>query len=226
MKKLVLAGFSILAVGLLVLGSQTNVVGYQTVQTSQQNLLKERINQKDLLFQTICDLANNKEIQKVILESQGSKYLNPFPAPQLTSFPTITTKQLNCLYYFGVVLSKTMGKTQMASLKEHPLLSVQSQEKINSILGNNTILSEEMAQLSLLNCHCLESNRSFPVVCFILGILMSISMLSYYGFIAILIFLGLGILALIGINLVVVIEYIINILWKIFNCGASFTYRN
>ena len=226
MKKLVLARISILAAVLLVLGSQTNVVGYQTVQSSQQNALKERLNQKDLLFQTICDLANNKEIQKVILESQGNKFLTPFPTTHLTSFPTITKKQLNCLYYFGVILSKTMDKTQMASLKEHPLLSVQTKEKINSILGNNTILSEERAQLSLLNCPCTKSNRSFPAVCFILTILMSISMLSYYGFIAILIFLGLGILALIGINLVVVIEYIINILWTIFNCGSYFTYIN
>lgn len=35
MKKLILAGFSLLAVGLLVLGSQANVVGYKTVQPSR-----------------------------------------------------------------------------------------------------------------------------------------------------------------------------------------------
>jgi len=34
MKRLILAGISIFAVGLLILESQTNVVGYQTVQTS------------------------------------------------------------------------------------------------------------------------------------------------------------------------------------------------
>jgi hypothetical protein len=45
MDKKPLIGVSILAVVLLVLGSLSNVVGYQTVQTSQQNLIKERIRQ-------------------------------------------------------------------------------------------------------------------------------------------------------------------------------------
>jgi len=59
-----LIGVSILAVVILLLGSLVNVVGYQTVQTSQNNLIKEKNNQKELLFQTILDLANNKEIQQ------------------------------------------------------------------------------------------------------------------------------------------------------------------
>ena len=37
MKKILLAGFSLLAVGLLILSSQTNVVGYQTVKASSSN---------------------------------------------------------------------------------------------------------------------------------------------------------------------------------------------
>jgi hypothetical protein len=60
---------SICAVVLLVLGSLSNVVGYQTVQSSNQSVIKERINQKELLFQTICDIANNKEIQRDIRKS-------------------------------------------------------------------------------------------------------------------------------------------------------------
>jgi len=64
-----LIGVSILAVVILLLGSLVNVVGYQTVQTSQNNLIKEKNNQKELLFQTILDLANNKEIQQIIHKS-------------------------------------------------------------------------------------------------------------------------------------------------------------
>jgi hypothetical protein len=43
MKKLLVTGISILAVGLLVLCSQTNVVGYQTVLANQHILLKDKI---------------------------------------------------------------------------------------------------------------------------------------------------------------------------------------
>ncbi len=64
MDKKPLIGVSICAVVLLVLGSLSNVVGYQSVQTSQQNVIKERINQRELLFQTIVDIANNNEIQQ------------------------------------------------------------------------------------------------------------------------------------------------------------------
>ncbi|MBP1662665.1 MAG: hypothetical protein H6P94_914, partial [Thermoplasmatales archaeon] len=70
MKKSALIGVSLCVVVLFVLGSLCNVVGYQTVQTSQQNLIKEKINQRGLLFQTIVDIANNKEIQRIILKSQ------------------------------------------------------------------------------------------------------------------------------------------------------------
>lgn len=51
MNKKPLIVISLCAAVLLVLGTMSNVVGYQTVQTSQQNSIKERINQGELLFQ-------------------------------------------------------------------------------------------------------------------------------------------------------------------------------
>jgi hypothetical protein len=166
-------GVSILAVVLIVLGSQANVVGYQTVQSS----VKQRLNEKELLFQTICDLSNNKEVQKAILESQG-KFQNPFPTVQLTSFPTITKRQLNLMYFLGVVLFKMIGKARMESLvKAHPL-NTQTKDKINTIIGSNTQLKEEMAQLSILNCPSCSGfvfTWHYPVVCLILLLLSLIS---------------------------------------------------
>jgi hypothetical protein len=177
MNKYPLIGFSILAVILLVLGSLSNVVGYESVQTSQQNLIKERINQEDLLFQTICDLVNNKETQKVILKSQD-KFLKPFPPLQLTSIPIITKKQLNLMYHLGEVLSKTMIKTRMTSLaRAHPILTNQTKDKINAIIESNIKLKEEKAQLSALNCpSCSEAkgNWSFPIICTVLHLLFNI----------------------------------------------------
>ena len=69
-RKWLVIGISTVSVIFLILTSLSNVVGYQTAQTSQQNLIKERINQRELLFQTIVDIANNKEIQRIILKSQ------------------------------------------------------------------------------------------------------------------------------------------------------------
>ena len=108
MDKKPLIGVSILAVVLLVLGSLSNVVGYQSVQTSQQNVIKERINQRELLFQTIVDIANNKEIQRIILKSQMSRGI--FPTSEL---PVITKNQIRQIYFIGLILSKCISKTRM-----------------------------------------------------------------------------------------------------------------
>jgi hypothetical protein len=170
MNKYPLIGGSICAIVLIVLASMNNIVGYQTVKASNQKIITTEFDEKELLFQTIADMANNKEIQKVILESQ-SKFPTHFPTTQFTSVPTITKKQLNFMYNLGVVLSKTMGKVRIESLaKKHPI-NTQVNDKINSIIGNNTKLKEEMAQLSTLNCSsCSEStdNRTFPVLCVVL----------------------------------------------------------
>ena len=81
---------SICAVVLLVLGSLSNVVGYQSVQIITTRMSsKRRINQKELLFQTIVDIANNKEIQRIILKSQMSRGI--FPTSEI---PAVTKNQL------------------------------------------------------------------------------------------------------------------------------------
>ncbi len=79
MDKKPLIGVSICAVILLILASLSNVVGYQTVQSSNQTVIDNEVNQKEVLFQTILDIANNKEIQRIILKSQINRegFFNP-----------------------------------------------------------------------------------------------------------------------------------------------------
>src|SRR4030043_1810240 len=104
MDKKPLIVISICAVVFLVLGSLSTVVGYQSVQTSQQNLIKERIKQKELLFQTIVNIANNKEIQRVILKSQMSR--GEFPT---SNIPVLTKNQLKQMFFIGLLLSKIIS---------------------------------------------------------------------------------------------------------------------
>jgi hypothetical protein len=74
MQKGIFISINIIAVILLVLGSLTNVVGFQVAQSSNQKMMKDDIDLKKLLFQTILDIANNKEIQSIIqkFEIKGS----------------------------------------------------------------------------------------------------------------------------------------------------------
>ena len=53
MKKKIVFGFSILCVVVIILASISNVVGYQTVQATNQEKINKEVNQREFIFQTI-----------------------------------------------------------------------------------------------------------------------------------------------------------------------------
>jgi hypothetical protein len=165
-----LIGVSICAVVLLVLGSLSTVVGYQSVQTSQQNTIKERINQRELLFQTIVDIANNKEIQRIILKSQMSRGI--FPTSEI---PVLTKNQLRQMYFVGLILSKFISKSRMQSLVgKYQFNNQEMQKEISSIIEKDNTLNAELTQLENSECDCEKENTAdwyFPVICSVLLIL-------------------------------------------------------
>ena len=163
-----LIGVSILTIVILVLGSMSNVVGYQTVQSSQQNLIKERINQRELLFQTICDISNNKEIQRIILKSQMSRGI--FPTSEI---PVVTKNQIRQMYFLGLILSKVISKSRIQSIAGKYQFSNQGiQQEISTVIEKDTIINSEITQLKNSDCNCENENTArlwrFPVLCTIL----------------------------------------------------------
>ena len=165
MDKKPLIGVSICAVVLLVLGSLSNVVGYQTVQSSNQSVIQERINQKELLFQTIVDIANNKEIQRIILKSQISRGMFP-----VSDIPVLTKNHLKQMYLIGLILSKFISKSRMHSMVEQYQFSNQEMQKeISAVIQKDVILNKEINQLSNSECDCENKNTTglwkFPVIC-------------------------------------------------------------
>ena len=71
MIRIKLIGISAISVVVIILASLSNVVGHQTVQSTNQNRIDNEVNQRELLFQTIVDIANNKEMQQIILKSHS-----------------------------------------------------------------------------------------------------------------------------------------------------------
>jgi hypothetical protein len=170
MDKKPLIGVSILAVVLLVLGSLSTVVGYQSVQTSQQNTIKERINQRELLFQTIVDIANNKEIQRIILKSQMNRGIFP-----TSEFPVVTKTQIRQMYFLGLILSKVISKSKIQSLVgKYQFNNQEMQKEISSVIEKDNTLNAELTQLENSECDCEKENTAdwyFPVICSVLLIL-------------------------------------------------------
>ena len=186
MNKYPLIGVSICAVVLLVLGSLSNVVGYQTVQTSQQNLIKERINQRELLFQTIVDITNNKEIQRIILKSQMSRGIIP-----TSEIHVLTKNRLKQMYLVGFILSQFISKSRMQSIVgKYQFSNSGMQKEISSVIEKNPTLKVEITQLQNSKCDCENEETAewkFPILCFILQIIAVIfinSSLIFFEFLA------------------------------------------
>jgi len=159
---------------LLVLASLTNVIGYQTVQSSNQKTINEDVNQKELLFQTILDIANNKEIQGIILKSQVSKarFLDPDKKIHLFNTPVLTKNQIRRMYCVGEALSKIVSTSWVRSMVEMYQADNQGLEKeITNVIEKNALLKNDMTQLSNFNCHCENDNTTswaHPVICILL----------------------------------------------------------
>jgi hypothetical protein len=169
-----LIGVSILVVVLLVLGSLSNVVGYQSVQSSNHSVIQERINQKELLFQTIVDIANNKEIQRIILKSQINRggFFNPGARISLLNTPVLTKNQLRQMYLIGLLLSKFISRSRIHSMVEQYQLNNQGlQKEISAVIEKNAKIKEELTQLSDMKCDCESENTTrlwhFPVLCYL-----------------------------------------------------------
>jgi len=184
MKKCPLIGISVITVVFLILCSLVNVVGYQTVQSSNQKIINNEVDQKELLFQTIVDIANNKEIQQVILKSRISRgvIFNPDVRFSTLNTPMLTKNQLKQMYIVGLILSKIISKSKIHSLLERHQVSNQGMQKeITAVIEKDATLNREITQLSNQKCDCGNENTSwtFPVLCTLLIPLWWLSLFLY-----------------------------------------------
>ena len=171
MKKYPLIGISIVAVVLLVLGSLTNVVGYQQVQSSNQGVVNNEADPKELLFQTIVDIANNKEIQRIILKSEISRgrFFDSDARLSIVNTPVLTKNSLKQMYFIGLMLSKFISKSRINSLIDRYQVSNQrTQREVTAVIEENDTLNKEMNQLMGLHCDCEKNSTTiwhFLVLC-------------------------------------------------------------
>jgi len=177
MDKKPLIGVSICAVVLLILASLTNVVGYQTFESSHQPVINNAVNPKELVFQTIVDIANNKEIQRIILKYQISR--GEFPD---TPIPVLTMKQVKQMYVVGVILSKTISKTKLHSMiQTHQLITPEIQQEINAVIQKDTTLNGKITQLSTSECGCENENTTSDISQnFICDIFLPLAIVFYW----------------------------------------------
>lgn len=191
MQKSPVIALSIAVACLIVLASFTNVIGVQTIKSSNYTSVKDEIDQKELLFQLILDLANNKEIQKIIQNSEmkgGLERSLQVPGVKLLLInlrmhfrvllppPILTKKYLEYAYNMGVRLSKTLDESKIHSiLKRFQVNSQGMHKEIAAVIEKNSELNKKIEQLSDAQCDC-EKNTTrfwhFPVLCAILVVIL------------------------------------------------------
>ena len=169
---------------LLVLGSLSNAVGFQAVQSSNQNTINNKVNQKELLFQTIIDITNNKEIHRIIFKSQmmNGKFLN---SDVKLSTP-ITKQQLRQMFLIGLILSKVISKSRMQSMvQQYQVVNPEIQQEISTVIEKDASINREASQLKTSECDCENEQAAFwhfPILCtFLLYIGASGLIMVYFG---------------------------------------------
>jgi hypothetical protein len=181
MKKYLIIWGSILVVVLVVLGSFNNIFGYQTVQASNMKKNNNEVNQKDLLFQIIVDMANNKEIQRVILGSElaNKQFFASGTRYSIFTPQVITKRFLNVVYQINLILSKTINKMKIHSiLLRYHVNNAEIQKGLSEVIEKDTKLKSEMTRLSSLSCGCEDENSSawqYPILCSFLLLLADIT---------------------------------------------------
>jgi len=200
MQKNPLIVVSIAVACVIVLASFTNVVGVHTAEPANHAIAKAEINQKELLFQTILDIANNKEIQNILQKYDGRESFGwSLQAPEvnpllmnlgmhgsvLLSPPPILTKAyLELAYTIGTRLLKILDTSRMCSILEQYQVRHQGlQQEIIAVIEKNSGLMNKINELSDVHCDCKKSSTTgwnFPVICVILFPISFVILALYY----------------------------------------------
>ena len=188
MKRIKLIGISIVSVVVIILASSSNVVGYQTVQSTNQIKINNEVNQRELLFQTIADIANNKEIQQIILKSQINREDLFFPDEKFPTLntPILTKNRIKQFYFIGSLFTRMFSKSKMQSMfEQYQFNNQEMQKEITAVIKKDAILDREVTQLLNSECDCDNEKTSswdFPILCRILYIISSICFLwAFWG---------------------------------------------
>jgi len=151
------------------------------------NVLKEvKVDQKELLFQTILDIVNNKEIQRVILNSEIKRgwFFNPNTRISVFNPYVLTNTELNTVYHIGLMLFKNFDVSRINSMFERFRGNNQAlQKEITAVIEKDATIKGEFIQLSDSKCNCEDisgvTTWAFPVICLIAEIIGIIGLFLY-----------------------------------------------
>ena len=170
-----------------------NIVQMETIPSSKNNSITDKINPEDLLFQTIIDITENKDIQNILGNSEFEIELNKTKTTLLIMklfmknpkiffsilLPhSISSKNyIKHTYNLSLEISKTLNTSEIKSITDYiHIKNPRTKEKILTIIKGYNKLNKKIEILSNLNCGCNENisesiDWDFPIICDILGVI-------------------------------------------------------
>jgi len=180
MNKKILIG-SILAVALLILVSFSNVVGYNTIKTLQEELIESEFDFeycKEYLFQTLVDISENSEI-KDIIKSNYKPQRNTL-LPFRRSNVDLKVEHLELLYDVGLKILDRLGEDKVAELMENIDFDNEMFEEMDTLVMGNEELRERIYTLNTMNVKSETLDSEFPIICNILITSFNIVLIILY----------------------------------------------
>lgn len=172
---------------------------FQAESTSpiKETLITDKIEPKEVIFQTIIDIGKNKDIQNLIENSKFEIGSNKEKSAllftklfmknpkllffMLTKRPVLSKSYLNYVYNLGLEIKSILGISELKSIASCIKINKpEIQEEFLKIVEENNELRSKMDEIAFLNCDCynwgdMKSNDwNFPVICLILGIMIFI----------------------------------------------------
>ena len=161
----------ICAIALITLVDLSNVVGYQTVKQSQEELIQSDFEYcKEYLFETIIQILKNPDIKDMI----NSNY-----KPQRTIMPfrrnnmDLKLEHLELLYNMGLKMLDKLGRDKIEELMENKDIEKPDIiKKMDTIIMDNDELRERIYTLNEMNVKSETLDWEFPVLCIITAIMI------------------------------------------------------
>ena len=164
---------SIIAVLLLTLVSFTNVVGYNTIKTSQEEIIASKYSFdecKDYLFETLVEISENPEIKDIIKSNYKPQRntLLPFRRNNVE----LKVKHLELLYNLGLKIMNRLGEERVEELMENIEIP-EYVDELDAIIMGNDKLKDRIYTLNEMNSEEISTTDE-PYKLFICAILFII----------------------------------------------------
>jgi hypothetical protein len=188
MKKKILLIGCILTVSLLTLVGFSNVVGYQSVKNTQEEIITNSYDFeycKEYLFETLVEISDNDDVEEILNKNtQHHRNVLSFKKNKAD----LKDEHLEILYNLGLKIVDRIGEDNVAKIMENrEIEKSEYPDEVDAIIIGNDELAERIDTLNEMNGEgaSIAGFEDTPIICAILAIIVlpvyMLGIIAYMG---------------------------------------------